>query len=143
MWVPSSNTWRGLAMPVVSDSDNSVMPSFTKLRTTFSTISTGTVPMNGHPKEVEMAPDSVMPVLAAKSAQSAKPSTTLTGVLLRLARQCASLAETVSLALVSPASKARCTPFRFGTRARYSTPSTFGIARHRASVSAICGTALG
>ena len=31
----------------------------------------------------------------------------------------------------------------FGTRARYSTPSTFFIARHSASVSAIGGTALG
>lgn len=79
--------------------------------------------------EVEIAPESTILFWAANSAQSANPSTMLTGVLLKFARQCASLAETVSFALVRPASNARCTPFMFGTNARYSTPST-SLHRH-------------
>ena len=55
----------------------------------------------------EKKPESVIPFAAANSTQSANPSTILTGVLLKFARQCASLAETVSLALVMPASNAR------------------------------------
>ena len=56
------------------------MPSLTKLLTAFSTCATGTRPWKGQPKEVEMAPERVMPFRAANSAQSAKPSIIATGL---------------------------------------------------------------
>src|SRR2546429_8808682 len=48
-------TWRGLAMPVVSARPTARAPMSTRRRTTLSRCGRGTSPSNGQPNEVEMA----------------------------------------------------------------------------------------
>ena len=130
-------------MPVVSERESSVSPR-SRIRAAISaTCRVAIFPSKGQPNAVEMAPETSAPFACANATQSLKPSMSSSGVLFRLAFACDSLAETVSLTFVIPDARARSTPFRFATSARYSTPAVRRNLRATSSVSANCGTAFG
>ena len=107
------------------------------------TSATGVKRSHGEPKGIEIEPETAIPASKAAFTQSANPATLSSGVLFRFARLWPRLAETFSLTFLQPHAAARSTPRRFAINARSSTPGTFPKARYNASVSAICGTALG
>ena len=83
------------------------------------------------------------PRASRRSRMRAISSTTSSGVLRRLARLCAWLADSGSSIACAPESIARSAPFRFGTSTEAVRPGSVSACATSSAVSASCGISLG
>src|SRR5690606_21003011 len=139
----TSLMFTGVAMPVVSAKEISVMPSCSYRLQISMWRSIGTGPSYGQPNATEIDAPTFTSVVSARLTIASKSFIASNVFAFALFRLWESVADNINFTLSTFASIARSKPRKFGINARSVTPSGRLILFNTSSASFICGTAFG